>query len=69
MKKVKPDTARKGEYIESFEVYDTPERHIRETCASMESLLKARKKKGEIVYTLIGEGKPGATWQIYWLRG
>lgn len=77
MRKVHPDEARKGTFLDSFEYTsgntdDEAPDDVIAFCAVAEASMKHLQARGEIVYTQIpnwgkARGKKGHTWQVFLL--
>jgi hypothetical protein len=74
MKRVNPNDARKGQYVDSYPFMKVQEKYIQKVCERLENSLRRNNQPGEIVYTKIpawgkgGKLDPFDTWQIFWVK-
>ena len=68
MRQVSPREARKGQFLQSFDLGDFDQ--MLDQCTKFEKAMKRNKVEGEVVYARIKHGKyeHNETWQIYLIR-
>jgi len=68
MRQVNPKEAKKGEFLQSFDLSDFDT--MLDQCGKFEKAMERNKVRGEIIYARIRHGKyeHNETWQIYLIR-